>query len=96
MLVLELKERAFLEKVNSRCFRCFPAAILGTLSIDNETDDDDASQPRQPGPTVSFSAGKTKFKQGSFPDGRRLFLCEEVCLVTVLLGHSKTSVICIL
>ena len=28
MLVLELKERAFLEKVNCRCFRCFPEAIL--------------------------------------------------------------------
>ena len=71
-------------------------AQIGTLSIDNETDDDDASQPRQTGPRVSFSAGKTKFKQCSFPDGRRLFLCEELCLVTVLLGHSKTSVICIL
>ena len=38
--------------------------------------------------------GKTKFKQCSFSDGRRLFLCEELCLVTVLLWHSKTSVIC--
>ena len=28
MLVLEWKERAFLEKVNSRCFCWFPAAIL--------------------------------------------------------------------
>ena len=36
--------------------------LIGTLSIDNETDDDDASQPRQTGPRVSFSAGKTKFK----------------------------------
>ena len=71
-------------------------ALIGTLSIDNETDDDDASQPRQTGPRVSFWAEKTKFKQCSFPDGRRLFLCEELCLVTVLLGHSKTSVICIL
>ena len=70
--------------------------LLRTLSIDNETDDDDDSQPRQTGPRVSFSAGKTKFKQCSFPDRRRLLLCEELCLVTVLLGHSKTSVICIL
>ena len=69
--------------------------LLGTLSIDNETDDDDASQPRQTGPRVSFSAGKTKFKQCSFPDRRRLFLCEELCLATVLLWHSKT-VICML
>ena len=67
-----------------------------TLSINNETNDDVASQPRQTGPRVSFSAGKTKFKQCSFPDRRRLFLCEELCLVTVFLGHSKTSVICIL
>ena len=44
------------------------------LSIDNETDDDDASEPRQTGPRVSFSAGKTKFNQCSFPDRRRLFL----------------------
>ena len=58
---------------------------LGTLSTDNETDDDDASQSRQKGPRVSFSAGKTKFKQCSFPDRRRIFLCEQVCLVTVLL-----------
>ena len=36
---------------------------LVTLSIDNETDNDDASQPRQTGPRVTFSAGKTKFKQ---------------------------------
>ena len=28
MLVLEWKKRAFIEKVNSRCFRWFPAAIL--------------------------------------------------------------------
>ena len=28
MLVLEWKERAFIEKVNSRCFCWFPAAIL--------------------------------------------------------------------
>ena len=69
---------------------------IGTLSIDNETHDDDASQPRQTGPRVSFSVGKTKFKQCSFPDRRRLFLCKEVCLVTVLLWHSKTSVIYIL
>ena len=64
--------------------------IIGTLSIDNETDDDDALQPRQTGPRVSFSAGC------SFPDGRRLFLCEELFLVTVLSGHSNSSVICIL
>ena len=38
-------------------------------------------------------AGKTKFKQCSFPARRLLFLCEELCLVTVLLWHSKTSVI---
>ena len=35
------------------------------LSIDNETYDDDASQPRKTGPRVSFSAGKT---QCSFSD----------------------------
>ena len=29
------------------------------LSIDNETDDDDASEPRQTGPRVSFSASQT-------------------------------------
>ena len=28
---------------------------------------------------VSLSDGKTKFKQCSFPDRQRLFLCEEVC-----------------
>ena len=39
---------------------------------------------------VSFSAGKTKFKQCSFPDRRRLFLCEGVCLVTALFMHSKS------
>ena len=48
--------------------------IVGTLSIDNETDNDDASRPRQNGPRVSFSGGKTKFKQYNFPDRRRLFL----------------------
>ena len=73
----------------------FPMEI-GTLSIDNETRNDDASQPRQTGPRVSFSVGKTKFKQCSFPDTRRLFLCKEVCLVTVLLWYPKTSVIYIL
>ena len=73
----------------------FPMEI-GTLSIDNEMHDDDASQPRQTGPRVSFSVAKTKFKQCSFPDRRRLFFCKEVCLVTVLLWHSKTSVIYIL
>ena len=46
---------------------------FGTLSILNETDDDDASQSRQTGPKVSFSAGKTKFKQCSFPDRRTTF-----------------------
>ena len=66
---------------------------FGTLSILNETDDDDASQSRQTGPKVSFSAGKTKFKQCSFPDRRRLFLCEGVCPVTALFMHSKSSVI---
>ena len=35
-------------------------------------------------------------KQCRLPDRRRLFLCEELCLVTVLLWHSNTSVICIL
>ena len=44
-------------------------------------DDDDDSQPRQTGRRVSFSAGKTKFKQCSFPDRRRLFRSEELCLV---------------
>ena len=47
----------------------------------HETDDYDASQPRQTGLRVSFSAENTKFKQCSFPDRRRLFLCEEVCLI---------------
>ena len=42
--------------------------VIGTLSIDNETDDDDVSRPRPTRPRVSFSAGKTKFKQCSFPD----------------------------
>ena len=46
---------------------------FGTLSILNETDDDDASQSRQTGPKVSFSVGKTKFKQCSFPDRRTTF-----------------------
>ena len=69
---------------------------IGTLSIDNEMHDDDALQPRQTGPRVSFSVGKTKFKECSFPDRRQIFLCKEVCLVTVLLWHSKTSVIYIL
>ena len=41
-------------------FYSFHGEILGTLSIDS---DDDASQPRQTGPRVSFSAGKTKFEQ---------------------------------
>ena len=48
--------------------------VIGTLSIDNETaDDDDDSQPRETGP-----AGKTKFKQCSSPNRRRRFLSEEV------------------
>ena len=48
--------------------------VIGTLSIDNETaDDDDDSQPRQTGP-----AGKTKSKQCSSPNRRRRFLSEEV------------------
>ena len=32
--------------------------VIGTLSIDNETDDDDVSRPRPTRPRVSFSAGK--------------------------------------
>ena len=32
--------------------------VIGTLSIDGETDDDDDSQPRQTEPRVLFSAGK--------------------------------------
>ena len=51
-------------------------SLVGTLSIDSENVDDDASKPRQTGPRVSFSAGKTKFKQCCFPDRRRLFLCD--------------------
>ena len=47
------------------------------------------SRPRHSGPRVSLSAGKTKFKQCSFPDRQRLFLCEELCLVTVLLWGRK-------
>ena len=58
---------------------------LGTLRIDNETDDDDASQSRQKGPRISFSAGKTKFKQCSFPISRFYELLEK-CAV------SKTDV----
>ena len=69
--------------------------LLGALSIDNERDDD-ASQTRQTGSRASFSARKTKFKQSSFPERRRLFLFEKVCLVAVLLWHSRTSVIYIL
>ena len=72
---------------------CTLSVRIGTLSIDNETDDDDVSKPRQTGPRVLFSAGNMKFKQCSFPDRQRLFLCKELCLVTVLLWHSKTSVI---
>ena len=51
------------------------SALVGTLSIDNETGVDDVSQPRQTVPRVSPSAGKTKFKQCSFPEGlvRRSF-----------------------
>ena len=59
--------------------------------LDNDTND--VSQPRQTSPRVSFTAGKTKFKQWSFPDRQRVFLSETFCLVTVLLWHSKTSVI---
>ena len=63
-----------------------------TLSIDNETDDDDAPKSTEADWVkkirASFLAGKTKFKQCSFPDRRRLFLCEELCLVRVLLWHS--------
>ena len=47
----------------------------------------------QTGRRVLFSVGNMKFKQCSFPDRQRLFLCEELFLVTVLLWHSKTSVI---
>ena len=47
----------------------------------------------QTGRRVLFSVGNMKFKQCSFPDRQRLFLCEKLCLVTVLLWHSKTSVI---
>ena len=53
---------------------------LVTLNIDNGLDNDDASQPRQTGPRVTFSAGKTKFKRWSFPDRRRLFLFSFVLL----------------
>ena len=86
-------------QIPTPCPASLPSAgftLIGALSIDNETDDDDASQPRQTGPRVSFLVGKTKFRQCSFPDRRRLFLCKELCLITVLLWHSKTSVIYIL
>ena len=73
--------------------RTRPVNIDRKQTFDNKTDDGDVSQPRQTGPRVSFSAGKTKFiKQRSFPD-RRLFPWEELCLVAALLWPSKTSVI---
>ena len=73
--------------INDRLVKSVLDFLIGTLSIDDETDDN-ASQPRQ---TVTlFSAGNTKFKQCSFPDRRRLFLCKELCLVTELLWHSDT------
>ena len=53
---------------------------IGTLSI-NTKRTTTTLRNRGTGLRVSFSAGKTKFKQCSFPDRRRLFLCEEVCLI---------------
>ena len=39
--------------------------LIGKLSIDNEMDDYNVSQPRQTRPRVSFSVGKAKFKQAA-------------------------------
>ena len=68
-----------------------------TLTIDNETDDDDASQSTEADWVkeirTSFSAGKTKFKQCSFPGRRRLFLCEELCLVMAFKGFRNLNLI---
>ena len=58
----------------------FPMEI-GTLSIDNETRDDDASQPRQTGPRVSFSVGKTSLSSAaSQPHGGFFFTKKFVLL----------------
>ena len=43
----------------------FHTMLIGKLSIDNETDDHHAWQPRQTRPTVSFSVEKAKFKQAA-------------------------------
>ena len=37
MIVLEWKERAFVKKVNSRCFCCFPAAPVSRLHQNGDT-----------------------------------------------------------
>ena len=68
-----------------------------TLTIDNKTDDDDASQSTEADWVkeirASFSAGKTKFKQCSFPGRRRLFLCEELRLVMAFKGFRNLNLI---
>ena len=44
---------------------------LGTLSIDNETDDDEASQPRQTGQGLRFRRGKRSLSTGRPPSVSR-------------------------
>ena len=56
---------------------CFKTVVLHrrkiwTLSIDNETDDDDVSQPRHTGPRVSFLAVQLPWQTTTFSLGRTL------------------------
>ena len=62
-------------------YRGILRSLLVIFRIDNQVDDDDASQPRQTEPRVSFSAGKTKFKQCGFLDRRRLFFFAKIVIL---------------
>ena len=55
--------------------------LLRTLSIDNETDDDDDSQPRQTGPRVSFSAGKRSLSSAASQTDDDFFFAKNFVLL---------------
>ena len=62
---------------------------IGTLSIDNETHDDDASQPRQTGPRVSFQWGKRSLSSAASQTDGDFFFAKEFVLLQSCYGIQR-------
>ena len=62
---------------------------IGTLSIDKETDNDDASQPRQTGPRVLFSAGKRSLSSAASQTDDDFFFAKNFVLLQFCYGIQR-------